>query len=382
MSLFAELKESIQSHTPAELVQLLVTRLEEQQEYNKLFDALMVQVRQKMNLPLANPTTFEGVPQEQQSAFEEEYVNAARRVGKLFLEQGSIPQAWVYLRTIGEQEQVKQALEELSLEDIDPDYGDEVINIALYENAHPVRGLEVMLKTRGTCNTITACDQAMAQMSLDERMQAARLLVNHLYTELQGSLIYVIERREEKRPELVSIRDLISDRDWLFEDGNYHIDVSHLHSVVRFARFADAEDDELYKARELTEYGSRLAEPFQYPAEAPFEEYYPAHKAFFDVLVGENREEGLAYFEKKIQEETDERDAAMSAYVLVDLLCRIGDYARAVPLAEKYLKEIEDPGGFSFTRLCHLAEDYEALKATAESNNDPVGYILGLLGQK
>ncbi|QDU79176.1 hypothetical protein Pla110_08810 [Polystyrenella longa] len=382
MSLFAELKDCHQSHTPEELVQLLITRLEEQQEYNKLFDALMVQVRLKRGLPLSNPTTFEAVPSDQQTEFEEEYVNSARRVGELFLKQGSIPQGWVYLRTIGEQDKVKQALEELELEGLDQDYGDEVINVALYENAHPVRGLEVMLKIRGTCNTITACDQAMAQMSAEERVVAARLLVNHLYTELQGSLLYAIERKEEKSPELVSIRELMIDRDWLFADGNYHIDVSHLHSVVRFARFVEAGDDELDKARELTEYGTRLAEPFQYPSEAPFEEYYPAHRAFFDVLSGDGRDAGIAYFEKKVEEAADERDAAMSAYVLVDLLCRIKDYSRAIPLAEKHLKEIEDPNGFSFSRLCHLAQDYETLRTTSEANNDPVGFTLGLLGSK
>ncbi|MEZ6046850.1 MAG: hypothetical protein R3C11_14980 [Planctomycetaceae bacterium] len=381
MSLFVELKECHQSSSPAELVDLLVNRLQEQQEYNKLFDALLVQSRMKMGLPLANPTTFEGVPKEQQAEFEEEYINAARRIGELFLEQGSIPQAWVYLRTISEQEKVKQALDQLDLEGLDPEYADEVINVALYENAHPVRGLEVMLRIRGTCNTITACDQAMAQMDPGQRILAARMLVNHLYTELQNSLLYAIERKEEKRPELVSIHDLIKDRDWLFADGNYNIDVSHLHSVVRFARFIEATDDELQKARELTEYGARLAEPFQYPSDSPFEDYYPAHRAFFDVLTGDDRDAGVAYFEKKVNEAEDDRDAAMAAYVLVDLLCRIEEYSRAVPLAEKHLKQIEDPNGFSFTRLCHLARDYETLQSTAENNNDPVGFALGLLGQ-
>ena len=382
MSLFAELKESHASQSPEELVQLLIDRLEKEQEYNKLFDALLVQVRLRMGLPLANPTTFQGVPPEQQSAFEDEYVKVARRVGELLLAQGRIPQGWVYLRTIGEQDKVKQALEEYPLDDLDPELGDELINVALYENAHPVRGLEIMLKTRGTCNTITACNQAMMQMGSAERILAARLLVNHLYTELQGSLLYAIERNEEQRPELVSIRELLEGRDWLFADGNYHIDVSHLHSVVGFARFVEPGDDELDKVRELTEYGSRLAEQFQYPSDAPFEQHYPAHRAFFEVLAGDNREAGLAYFEKKIEEAVDERDAAMTAYVLVDLLCRIEEYERAIPIAEKHLTGIEDPNGFSFTRLCHLAKDYETLKRTAERNNDPVAYALGLLGQE
>ena len=58
-----------------------------------------------------------------------------------------------------------------------PENIDDLISVALYEKAHPVKGLELMLKSRGTCNTISAFDQAIAQLSSDERLRGAELLV-------------------------------------------------------------------------------------------------------------------------------------------------------------------------------------------------------------
>ena len=79
-------------------------------------------------------------------------------------------------------------------------------------------------------------------------------------------------------------RVLFDIKDWLFQDGNYHIDVSHLNSVVRFARFLDADCPELDLATQLAQYGSQLDQQYQYPAEPPFDDYYAAHLQFFNLL--------------------------------------------------------------------------------------------------
>lgn len=378
---FEELENLKSEKTPQELVSQLVEALREQKDFNSLFDALLLQARLNMGLPLARPTSFEGVPQERQEEFEEQYISAAKEVGEMLLEQGNLPQATLYLRTIGEESQIKNAFDTLDPSQIDPEEADELINLALYENIHPIKGLDLMLKTRGTCNTITACDQAMGQLSPEHRTEAARLLVNHLYEELRGSLLYAIERHDEQKPESAPIRELLQDRDWLFAEGNYHVDVSHLHSVVRFARFLEATHPEMKKAVELSLYGSKLDEPFQYPAEAPFEEYYPAHLAYFAVLLDDDREKSLAFFKDKIENAVDPQDASMSAYVLVDLLCRIGEHSAAVDIAKEHLRDIEDPNGFSFSQLCQQAGDFATLKETAKQRNDLVTFAVGLLGE-
>src|SRR5439155_442893 len=82
----------------------------------------------------------------------------------------------------------------------------------------------------------------------------------------------------------------VGGREWLFNDDSYHIDVSHLNSVVRFARFLDAGCPELDLALQLAQYGSRLAQQYQYAGNPPFDDFYPAHIRYFKVLLDIERE--------------------------------------------------------------------------------------------
>ncbi|MCH8948439.1 MAG: hypothetical protein IH789_12590, partial [Acidobacteria bacterium] len=83
------------------------------QDFHRLFDALLLKKKFEMGLPLTQPTSFDDVPEDKQQEFEENYVVAARRIGESFLDAGKIPQAWVYLRTISEPQKVTQAIEDL-----------------------------------------------------------------------------------------------------------------------------------------------------------------------------------------------------------------------------------------------------------------------------
>ena len=117
-----------------------------------------------------------------------------------------------------------------------------------------------------------------------------------------------------------NLRELIGGREWLFADDSYHIDVSHLNAVVRFARFLDAGSPELDLALQLAQYGSRLAQQYQYAGNPPFDDFYPAHIQFFKALLGDDREQALAYFRSRIGDDVADTDNQMAAYVLVDLL--------------------------------------------------------------
>ena len=75
--------------------------------------------------------------------------------------------------------------------------------------------------------------------------------------------------------------EAITGRDWLFDDGNYHIDVSHLAAVVRFARFLPPESAGLPVVLELCEYGKRLSPQFQFPADPPFDDVLHGPPAIF-----------------------------------------------------------------------------------------------------
>lgn len=362
----------------AAILDRLTTTLRETKQYHQLFDAVLMARKHELGLPTSRPGSLEDVPQEHRDAVEATYIEAAREVGHLLLEDGKIGEAWAYLRTIRETDAVRAAIEQCSPGD-DYEKTEELINIALYEGAHPVRGLELLLDSHGTCNSVTAMDQQLPGMDEADRQRAAAVLVRRIHTDLRDSVLADIRRRSPETEPLDTLAALIAGRDWLFENNNYHVDVSHLNSIVRFARSLDKSCPELTLALDLTEYGRCLDGPLQYPGEAPFDQFYEAHFHFFRVLAGTAADASLAWFRKKLAEQTDDHDRRMTSYVLVDLLRRVERYDDAVHYAAAHLRELEDPQGFSFTALCHEAGAYTELKQAARANNDPVGYVGALL---
>ena len=128
-------------------------------------------------------------------------------------------------------------------------------------------------------------NQLMSQMSAEERRQAAAMLVRRLTTDLQFTVRRDLDARHIQHAPEATLGDLLAGNDWLFDEGNYHIDVSHLHATVGFARHLKPGDPELPMAIDLCTYGSQLAEPLRYPADVPFDDYYPAHRHFLEALV-------------------------------------------------------------------------------------------------
>jgi hypothetical protein len=394
---FAKIDEANRSHGPAAAVDELVRTFEAGHDWHRLFDALLLKKKLAMGLPTARPSSFDQVPEDRQQEFEEAYIEAARRVGRAFLDENNIPQAWMYLRTVREPQTVAQALEKIDANNGLPENIDDLISVALYEKAHPVKGLELMLKSRGTCNTITAFDQAIAQISSDERLRGAELLVSHLYDELLSSVGRDIERRAAENSSTdaatasaraatgaaqpQSLLEAIADRDWLFEEGNYHVDVSHLASVVRFARFLTRESPQLAKAIELCEYGSRLSRQFHYPSDPPFDDYYEAHRHFFRVLAGVDRAASLDYFRERLTAAAEADDRRLIAYVLVDLLVRGGAFGDAVLVAAEHLRDLDESSGFSFAQLCEEAGRLDLFRDAAREKGDLIGFTSALVGQ-
>jgi hypothetical protein len=375
--MFDELDELKRTKGTPAAIERLIESLRSTKEYDKLFDALLLKKKSEMGLPMVQPTSFDTVPAEMQEQFEEHYIAAAREIGELHLAENNISQAWLYFRTIHEPEKVREALDAIPISREATEQTEELINVALYEGAHPVKGLEMMLRTHGTCNTITALDQQISQLSPEDRKDAARLLVRELYDDLCHTVRHEVTQKIAMVEPGSSLRELLTGRDWLFEEGNYHIDVSHLHSVVRFARFLDGDDPELSKAIELAEYGCRLADQLQYPGDTPFDEFYPAHQKYFAALADQNRDQATAYFQARL--ESEEEDRALIAYVLVDLYLRCDLVDEAVKIAEKYLTDVDESAGFSFSELCRTAGRLDLLRQTTRAHGDLVGYAAALL---
>lgn len=377
---FQELSQARSEGIP-QLFERLEKLLMDLGDFHKLFDARILRKKSELGLTLTRPSSLQDVPQEHRKAVEDVYVAAAREVGGLFLSRGDITNAWMYFQVIREPEKVREALDRMVISPDDYERLDRMVQIALYQGVHPVKGVEWMLKAHGTCSTITSLDQCMHTLSAQHRGECAKLMVRTLYTDVVDSVRRHVEARIPMLPPDEPLSSLIAGRDWLFEGGNYHIDVSHLNAVVRFSRSIEPPAPELGLALQLAEYGSKLDAPLQYGGDAPFDDFYPAHIQFLKVLLDRNRDEALQYFRTKLEQEPDEQDKPVFAYVLVDLLMRSNRLEEAVDIGAKYLTSLGEDVSISFDELCEKAGRLDVLQQVREQQEDLVGYVSALIRQ-
>ena len=352
-----------------------------QKDYHRLFDAKLIRVRHQLGIPVTQPTSLKDIPTEHEVAFREAYTNAARGIGQLFLNDGQLADAWAYFRTINETAPVRDAIAQRAVE-IGSEPGpqlDELLNLALYEGAHVVEGLKLLLKSHGICNTVTAMGQLLAQMTQDERRLAAAVMVRTIYSDLQHNVRRDVERRQPALKPGLSLGELIRGREFLFAEGAYHVDVSHLHSIVSFARHLLPTDPELKLAIELSQYGAQLAEQLRYPGDVPFDDYYAANEYFLKAVAGISVDESVQYFIDRLHQEPDAADKRMIAFVLVDLGQRVDRVNMVLDAAAPYVSRLEDPAGFSFTTYCVNAKRLDILQATAKENDDVLAMATALL---
>ncbi|MCA9055435.1 MAG: hypothetical protein KDA75_16455 [Planctomycetaceae bacterium] len=379
-TLYDQLRAFQQSGDADGVVDRLIESLRDQRRWHKLFDARMLKCKASLGLPVSRPASLQDVPPEHRKEVETAYVEAAREAGQAFLDAGDIPSAWMYFQVIREPQPVREAIDSLPATSNSDENLEQVMRIALFEGVHPIKGIEMMLRLHGTCSTITSLDQAIGQLPQDDRRACAALMVRELYRDLRENVEREVQQKLAMLPPGQSLRELIAGRDWLFNGGNYHIDVSHLNAVVRFARsIEDAEDLEL--ATELAEYGCHLHPQLQYAGDPPFEDFYPSHRQFFNALLDRDRDDAIGYFQDKLDQEPDERDKPLLAYVLVDLLVRCGREDEAVDLAARYLTKLSDEVTLSFFDLCLSTSRYDALREAMQANDDPVGYASAIVAE-
>lgn len=374
----AGLSESANSR---DIVLALQKTLIESKDFHRLFDALMMEVRLELELPTTQPTSLENIPSEKEAEFRAGYLKAARQVGQHFLDADQLSDAWAYFRTIGEPEPIQAAIDKIAIPREPDDAFDEIMNVALYEGAHISRGLEFLLKTHGTCNTVTAFSQLQQQMTPAERRTAGAMMVRTVYEDLQATLRREVESRMPVLSPDLSVSELIRGREWLFAEGNYHIDVSHLHSTVGFARALTSEDPELKLAIELCEYGSGLATQLQYPGDLPFDDFYKGHQHFLKALAGDDVETGIEYFLQRLRDEPDEPDQQLIAYVLLDLAQRTDNIRNIIKETANLVGRMEDPNGFSFSALCVELGLTEDLREAARKNDDVLAFAQAAIAE-
>ncbi|HUY90270.1 MAG TPA: hypothetical protein VMV10_16150 [Pirellulales bacterium] len=357
----------------------IAARLLETEHYHELFDLRLLEARLRLGLPAVLTKSLDDLKEPVRSQMEEEYLKACREVGHLFLRDGRVREAWMYLRPLGEQAEVAAALENLTP---DEENTEQIIEVALHEGVCPRLGFKLVLKNYGVCNAISMFDAQMHNRPKSDRQQVAALLVRQLHGDLFRTLQEEISRKQGKPPQEQTIEGLVAERDWLLDDNNYHIDTSHLAAVVRFALVIDDPAD-LRLAADLTEYGRRLSPMYQFAGQEPFVDSYPTHALFFRALLGEQVEEAAAYFRERAEQLAETDQAAAPAEIYVALLARLGRHAEALDASAALLSNVRVSGfAPSLLELSQRTSDYRRLLEVSRASGDLVTFAMALAEQQ
>lgn len=376
--MFDELQRSLQAEGPAAAIERLCTALRERKDYSSLFYAMLLKKRHELGVSPVPSGMSQDLPEAAQAPYEDAIRSAGRLVGRLFLEEGDIARAWTYYRLIGEPAPVAEALDKIQPaeeDDVQP-----LVEIAFHHGVHPRKGFDLLLERFGLCNAITTASSTDFQQNPELRIYCITRLVHTLYDELRSRIGADVVQREGTAPREESVRALIGGRDWLFEEDCYHVDLSHLGSVVQMSVHLPP-GRELEMCRELCAYGKKLSPRFPYAGDPPFENLYHDYDMYLAVVAGEKVEEGIAHFQAKVDNADPEQTGTGPAQVLVNLLLRLGRPAEALQVARRQLATADSrylscPG---ITELCQRANDFHALADVARAQGDAVHFLAGLI---
>lgn len=376
-SLFDQLKSDLSRGGTDAVLAKVADTLRAEKRYHELFEALKMQVRRKLGLPVTYTSGGDDLPEEKRNQLEEGLLAACREVGTLLFKQGKIREGWMYLRPVGERKEAAALLAGVEPND---DNTEELIEVALHEGVDIGRGYGIVLSSYGTCNAITTYDSSVARRPRQEQLPAARLLLRQVHVDLVANVKADIGRQEGSQPKETTLKELVEDRDWLFQENSYHLDTTHLAATIRIARVLTDADD-LRLALDLTEYGRRLNQQFQYQGDEPFAENYPAHALYFQALLGENLDEALKHFRTKAEMLDSQYHGMVPIETYVDLLARTGRHREALTEAIRLSPPSAHPVGIapSLLELAEKAGDYTAFLEYCQQRGDVLGYAAGLV---
>lgn len=375
---FEQLEEALESGGVSAALDRLAEQLREGKKYHELFEALKMQVRHRIGLPLTYSDAGDELDDETRTRLENGLLEVCNEVGMALLREGAIREGWMYLRPVGNQAAVAEELRKI---EPDEDNLEELIEISLHEGVDPARGFGLVLEHHGTCNSITTYESSIVRQDKSAQQAAAALLVEHLHGELLASVKADIAQQEGQEPAESTLRELVQGREWLFGEHSYHLDTTHLASTVRFSRIL--EDEPLLRlAYDLTEYGRCLSKQFQYQGEPPFEDIYPSHGLFLGALLGENVDEAIEFFRTKAELLDPDAHGSGAVEAHVQLLDRLDRCEEAIDALIKFA----DKQPQSATQvvplvldLCQRTGDYSKLIAFCRAQDDLLGFATSTL---
>ncbi|MEX0794308.1 MAG: hypothetical protein WD045_14325 [Pirellulaceae bacterium] len=358
----------------------LIDHYRAEKQHYELFEFLKMRARHRLDLPLLYHDLGDDLSAEKRDQLEEALVGACREVGLLMLDDGRIREGWHYLRPVGDNAPVIKALHEAK---VDEDNVQDLIDVALGEGVDPAFGFGLTLEHYGTCNAVTTFEQQLVMLPPAKQQPMAEQLLRHLYDELTATVKGDAAHQEGKEPAESTLAGILESRDYLVVAGSYHIDTSHLAATVRFAKVL--EDPELLQlAWELTEYGRRLDAAFQMPQEPPFEEFYPSHARYFQLLLSNDVEGNLNYFREKAEASDIRREGSLAIETYITLLARIGRDSEAMDAALNLIPPGVHTMGIAppLFELCQRSGQYQTLAESCRARNDLLGYATTLLHEQ
>ena len=319
-----------------------------QKDFHRLFETRKFQSRIRAGVPpfyVERPT---GLTQAQSDLIENELLDACREVGTLLAKEGHLGQAWPYLQPLDDSRLVEQLIEAIPTTELNIA---ELIDIGLYQRAHPEYGYGLILKHLGTCQAISAFDSIALYLPILQRRNLAGRLLEHVEREVLTNIVASLERNGE----IVSFQAIDTRRRLSFLMDHYpnqvaqsspHLDATHLVAAMRIARIVD-KPDLLRTAIDLARYGIQLPTILQYASDAPFEQTYPDHLFYFNGLVGNDPDKAVEHFTDKFQASIGLSNEQVSLETLVALLRRIGRIEMALELAIQFGGSEFGAGGIS-----------------------------------
>ncbi len=379
-AVFERLKATLAERGPVAAVDELVAELRKADDFQGLFYALLMKKRIELGVSPFPTGPANELPPETHESYEDAIRDAGRHVGGLLLGRKEYTKAWAFYRMLGEPEPVREALEKFVPSPEDDVYP--IIEIAWQSGLLPKKGFDLVIDRHGICSAITMVSGSDLASNPDLRDYCVGKLATALHAQLTERLTSDLAARGVILTKAATIPELVELHPDLFADDAYHIDTSHLSSVVQMSTQLPA-GPALNCARELCAYGRKLAPNLQGTNDAPFDENYVDYLAFLSVLAGERIEEGLARFATKAEREAAE-GATYAAQVYVNLLLRANKPAEALLAAKKFLLAEDDrnlicPG---VNELARRAGDFTALAEAAKARNDAVGFLAGLIAVK
>jgi hypothetical protein len=389
---FADLVRACDAAGPAAMLDELAASLAARGRWHGLFDTRIIQARVALGLP---PVGTPGdVPPAARDAFDERSLAACREAGWPLIDERQIAAGWMYLRAAAEPAAVSARLAAIarpllaSAHD-DPEADrvlEEILGVVLWDAVDPALGIEIVLATQGTCNAITAFEQAVSRLPAARQRPAAGVLVAWLHDEVRASLADDVASRGLAAPAPATLGGLLAALGPA--DVGLHVDVSHLQSVLRIARVCDDEPT-IRRACELAEYACRLPADLVYPGEPPFEEVGEASRLFYGSQLGVDVDRAVRFF--RTAAATAEPEAGSLPHdVLVLLLARLGRPAEALHAA---LSRPRDERGMpsplqtaaalpALVDLAAAAGEWELLRRACRDRGDEITFAATLAAER